>query len=171
MNLIQAEYTTDDSTLRPLFLYGTLRALPLLAWALTGDHRKHDQIIPLTEAATLPGFSRLSIIGKDYPALVREPSSTTDGLLFRPQTRSQRRKLDDFEGESYEVTPVTVIVEKHGMQERVDADVYLWNGDAELSSLPWDLEVFKRDRLEDWLDIFSGMELVGGDEEQPGSEP
>jgi hypothetical protein len=36
-----------------------------------------------------------------------------------------------------------------------------WDGDAELSHLPWDFEVFKRDRLEGWLDMFSGMELVG----------
>jgi hypothetical protein len=43
----------------------------------------------------------------------------------------------------------------------VDSDVYLRNGDAELAHLPLDLEVFKRDRLEDWLDIFLGMQLVG----------
>jgi len=134
----------------------------LLAWALTGDPTKEDQVISLTESATLEGFSRFSIIGKDYPALVRhEPTSTVDGLLFRPQTPSQRRKLDDFEGESYAVTPITVLVEKNGTQDRVDADVYLWNGDTELSRLHWDFEEFKRDRLGDWLDIFSGMELVG----------
>lgn len=156
----------DGAILRPLFLYGTLRALPLLAWALTGDPSKEDQIASIGEPATLTGFARFAVVGADYPALVRhDPSSVVDGLLLRPQTQSQRRKLDDFEGESYTLTQVTVIVEKNGLQERVDADVYLWNGDAEVSHLPWDLEVFKRDRLDDWLDIFSGMQLVGLDEE------
>ena len=123
-----------------------------------------DQVLSMTEPATLTGFARFSINGRDYPALIHhDPSSVVDGLLLRPQTQSQRCKLDDFEGETYSVTPVTVIVEKGGIEEQVDADVYLWsgNGEDELSNLPWDLEEFKRDRLDTWLDIFSGMELVG----------
>ena len=134
----------------------------MLAWALTGDPTKVDHVLSMTEAATLMGFARFSIEGRDYPALIRsDPSSAVDGLLLRPQTQSQRRKLDDFEGETYSVTPVTVIAKKSGIEEQVDADVYLWNGKDKLSDLPWDLEEFKRDRLDDWLDLFSGMELVG----------
>jgi gamma-glutamylcyclotransferase (GGCT)/AIG2-like uncharacterized protein YtfP len=94
-------------TPRPLFLYGTLRALTLLAWALTGDPTKEVQILPLTEPATLSCFARFFIIGMDYPALVHhESSSAVDGLLLRPRTQSQRRKLEEFEGESYEISPV-----------------------------------------------------------------
>jgi len=123
---------------------------------------KVDQVLSLTEPATLTGFARFSIHGKDYPALIlHDPSSAVDGLILRSRTQSQRRRLDDFEGETYSVTPVTVIVKKNGIEEQVDADVYLWNGKDELAHLPWDLEEFKRDRLDDWLDIFSGMELVG----------
>ena len=145
-----------------MFLYGTLKALPLLAWVLTGDASKVDQVLLLTEPATLTGFACFSIEQKDYPALIRhDPSSTVDGLVLRPQTQSHRRKVDDFEGETYSVTPVTVIVKKSGIEEQVDADVYVWNGKDKVSGLPWNFEEFKRDRLEDWLDIFSGMELVG----------
>ena len=161
-NALSGLCSTEQPTPRPVFLYGTLRALPFFAWVLTGDPSKVDQVLPLTEPATLTGFACLSVEGKDYPALIRhDPSSAVDGLILRPQTQSQRRKLDDFEGETYSVTPVTVIVKTSGIEEQIDADVYVWNGEARLSRLPWDLEVFKRDRLDDWLDLFSGMELVG----------
>lgn len=148
---------------RPLFLYGTLRALPLLAWALTGDSARISDAIPLTLPATLTGFARFSVFGKDYPALVRHTeSSIVDGLLLWPQTQSQRRKLDDFEGECYTITPIMAIVDRNGEQDFIDAEVYMWNGDtAELSQLPWDIAEFTRDRLDDWLDLFSGMELIG----------
>lgn len=59
------------------------------------------------------------------------------------------------------VSAATVIIEKNRMQQWVEVDVYLWNGDTELSDLPWDFEIFKRDRLEDRLDTFSWMELIG----------
>ncbi|KAI1382310.1 hypothetical protein F4677DRAFT_401588 [Hypoxylon crocopeplum] len=42
---------------------------------------------------------------------------------------------------------------------------YVWAGDEDiLTDYPWELEVFKRERLEDWLDLFQGMELVGESE-------
>lgn len=49
----------------------------------------------------------------------------------------------------------------------VEVDMYVWDGDMSEVSLqePWELEVFIADRLGDWLDLFEGMELVGGDED------
>lgn len=104
--------------------------------------------------------------GKDYPALIRhEAGSVVEGLLLRPKTRSQRMKLDDFEGEAYKVTPVEVIVGNG--DEVVDADAYVWGGEADaVSRDPWDLEVFVKERLEDWIELFGGMELVGDEEEE-----
>lgn len=35
----------------------------------------------------------------------------------------------------------------------------LWNGPPdEVSEDPWDLATFVRDRLEDWIELFAGME-------------
>ena len=78
-----------NRTTRPplIFLYGTLRALPLRAWVLTGDPTKENQVLPLTEPARLSCFARFSIIGIDYPALVcHKPSSVVDGVQLRPLT-------------------------------------------------------------------------------------
>jgi hypothetical protein len=39
--------------------------------------------------------------------------------------------------------------------------VYLWNGEMDgVSEDPWDLEVFIKERLQDWIDLFDGMELL-----------
>ena len=46
------------------------------------------------------------------------------------------------------------------------ADMYVWAGDMdEVSTLPWSLERFIQERLDDWLELFGGMELVGEDED------
>ena len=47
----------NTATTRPLFLYGTLRAFPLLAYALTGDPAQEGHVFPLTEP-TVTGFFR-----------------------------------------------------------------------------------------------------------------
>lgn len=149
---------------RSLFLYGTLRALPLLAWAITGDSTKVDKVKPLVHPARIRGYARFSLHGKDYPAIVKHADmSVVDGLLFRPQNQSQRKKLDDFEGETYLVTQVDV--QTFDGAEVVDADIYLWNGDFDaISTEDWDLEMFIRERLDDWLELFGCIELVGDDE-------
>ena len=68
-------------------------------------------------------------------------------------------KLDNFEGETYTRTTVEAITED-GMQ--VEAYVYLWAGSGDaLSGGEWDFTYFERQRLEDWLELFAGMEMVG----------
>lgn len=138
--------------------------MPLLAWALTGDSRKTDVVAPLVKPAELKGYARFSLLGKDYPAVIKhDEASIVDGLLLCPQDRSQRRKLDDFEGEAYAVAPVQVaVVGEDGRM--VDADIYLWNGERDAVSVDrWDLAAFIRERLDDWIELFAGMELVGDD--------
>ncbi|KAK4455650.1 hypothetical protein QBC34DRAFT_390531 [Podospora aff. communis PSN243] len=151
--------STQPTQPRPLFVYGTLRALPLLAWALAGEPSQVDTISSMIRNATVKGYKRCSVRHADYPAAIKDDEATVDGYLLILETASQRRKLDDFEGEAYKVTPVTVSLEGG---KTVDADMYVWDGDMDaLSSEPWDLQVFIRDRLEDWIDLFEGMELVG----------
>ncbi|KAK7468304.1 hypothetical protein VKT23_002818 [Stygiomarasmius scandens] len=156
------------STPRPLFVYGTLCAMPLLAWALTGDATQTSIVRPLAQNATVKGYARFTVRGKDYPAVIKHnQDSIVDGFLLRLQTKSQRRKLDDFEGEAYTVTPVSVMVksESGDTVEIVDADMYVWAGETDaVSSEAWVLQDFIRDRLDDWIELFGGMELVGDDD-------
>ncbi|KAH7238164.1 hypothetical protein BKA59DRAFT_495070 [Fusarium tricinctum] len=128
---------TKPSPPRPLFVYGTLRALPLLAWALTGDATNTTAIAALARPAIVHGYARYAVLYRDYPAAVKkeDPGHEIDGFLLVLETKSQRKKLDDFEGEAYTPTPVLATLEDGST---VDADMY--------------------DRLEDWIDLFEGME-------------
>jgi hypothetical protein len=91
---------------------------------LTGDSQRANLVAPLLKPAKLKGYARFSTISKDYPALVmHDEISTTDGLLLFPQDKSQRKKLDDFEGEAYTVAQVQVTVIDE--TQMVDADTYL----------------------------------------------
>lgn len=180
---------TQPQKPRLLFLYGPLRALPLLAWAVTGDPAKVDLVKPLVQPARVrgPEYARFALRGRDYPAVVKldiehvDASSAparvhvVDGLLFRPQNWVQRKKMDDFEGEAYQAVQVdveaasarTAIIDSEGVgseMEIVRADMYVWNAAPDdVSEEEWDFEAFVRERLDDWLELFGGMKLVGED--------
>lgn len=154
--------------LRPVFIYGTLCAKPLLAWALTGDATKTEEISALLRPAKVENIARYALHGLYYPAAIREPGSYIDGYLLQPKTCSQRKKLDDFEGEVYQTETVQARLLSDGSgnaESLIEADIYLWNGDKDLvSDKSWDLDWFVRERLEDWIGLFEGMELLGDDD-------
>jgi gamma-glutamylcyclotransferase (GGCT)/AIG2-like uncharacterized protein YtfP len=139
----------------PVFLYGTLMSCKLRSLILTGDQ---DDLNALPRPAVLQGYRRRVVEGKDYPALLPgEKNDCVHGLLFVPRNSDDRRKLDNFEGEAYLATTVEV----QCSDEIVEATAYVWGGDKDaVSDDPWDLEEFERDRLEDWLDLFEGMEFI-----------
>ena len=154
---------------RPLFIYGTLCATKLLAWALTGDASNTGRVATLAHPARVSNYKRFAVKHCDYPAVVKcAGDSTVYGYLIQLETQSQRTKLDNFEGETY--IPVSVSAsllnadgEPNG--QIVDADMYVWDGeDSALSYEPWSLDYFVEERLDDWLDPFEGVELVGEDE-------
>ena len=83
--------------------------------------------------------------------------------------------MDDFEGEAYQAVQVdgeaasarTAIIDSEGVgseMEIVRADMYVWNAAPDdVSEEGWDFEAFVRERLDDWLELFGGIELVGED--------
>ncbi|KAG5808304.1 hypothetical protein H9Q74_007086 [Fusarium xylarioides] len=153
----------ESSKPRPLFVYGTLRARPLLAWALTGDATNTEPISALACPAIVHGYARYTVRSRDYPAVVKKDGHGVDGDLLVLETKSQRKKLDDFEGEIYTPTSVDVVLEDGSV---VEADMYVWAGDQDtLSDEPWELDTFINERLGDWLDLFEGMEMIGDDED------
>ncbi|KAF5240719.1 hypothetical protein FAUST_4245 [Fusarium austroamericanum] len=151
---------TESSQPRPLFVYGTLRALPLLAWALTGDSAKTSAVADLVRPAKVHSYARYSIPHSDYPAVIKQDGHEVYGCVLLLRTKSQQRKLDDFEGDAYTPTAILATLDNGATME---ADIYLWNGTAATLSMEpgWDLDTFVKERLEDWLDLFEGMELIG----------
>lgn len=143
--------------------------LPLLAWALTGEATQVDAIKGMLRRATVSGYKRCALYGCDYPASIKDDNSSIDGYVVLLENTSQRRKLDDFEGEVYKATPVSASIARDpgdNNEETIEVDMYVWDGDmTKVSPEPWDLELFITDRLDDWLDLFGGMELLGNSED------
>ncbi len=159
--------TRTETQPRALFIYGTLCAKPLLAWVLTGDASNVNLVAGLASPACVMGFARYAVKGCDYPAIVRQDNTcaTVQGFVLQLETAAQRKKLDHFEGELYRPVPVIAYLTNDNgkpQEQTIEADMYLWDGDMEtLSSEPWNLEDFNAERLEDWLDLFEGMEMIG----------
>ncbi|OAA35722.1 Major facilitator superfamily domain, general substrate transporter [Beauveria brongniartii RCEF 3172] len=170
---INSGTTPSSKTPHPLFIYGTLQAKPLLAWALTGDSSQVADIAHMLKPALVSKYIRLAVKHGDYPAVVRgsKEEDCVDGYLLQVDTTSQRKKLDDFEGEIYMVESTTAkLLGVNGQPtgESVDADIYVWAGDKEmLQEKPWELERFIKERLDDWLDLFDGVEMVGEEGDEP----
>lgn len=59
--------------------------------------------------ATLHNHHRFQIKERSYPALVPKPNSKVDGVLLRGLSSEDQQRLDDFEGDDYIRTLVTVI--------------------------------------------------------------
>ncbi|KAK4659498.1 hypothetical protein QC762_110775 [Podospora pseudocomata] len=127
---------------KPLFVYGTLCAPELLAMLLRESDETApdvDKMLPMLQPATVKGYER--------------------------PTTSQRRQLDNFEGEgeAYKCVPVRVHI---ATDQSVAADMYLWNGPMEkISPDPWDFAAFVKNGLQDFfLNVFEGMEFGGEDD-------
>jgi len=144
---------------QPLFLYGTLMAKPLLAWLLSGEATNIDIVEQNTEKAVLHGYLRRNVAGKDYPALIKgDKNDQVDGILFTPRNINDRRKLHNFEGEQYKLETVHVVSEP-GME--CEAFAFVWDGEREeLEDREWSFAEFENKRLQDWLDLFDGVEFT-----------
>lgn len=165
-----SERTSPTASLK-VFIYGTVCAMPLLAWILTGDGRNAENIEmvkSMCRPARVQGFIRRSVNGSDHPAVIRAVEDNldeVDGFVITLRNASQRRKLDDFEGETYRPIRVTAEVKSidgHRYESEEVVDMYIWDGDmAVVSPDPWCLDKFIQQRLEDWLVLFEGIKMTG----------
>ena len=158
------QFNDNSSGLEPqgIFVYGTLMAAEFLSWLLTGSSENYEAIISLRQSATLMHYRRVAVNHGDYPALIPgDMSDKVDGFLIVPTSKSQWKKIDDFEGESYRRHCVHVHLSEE--DRSVPAHVYIWQGNMDML-LPykeWSFSYFREERLPDWLDLFDGMEMVG----------
>lgn len=111
------------------------------------------------KAALVSRYTRLAVKHSDYPAVVEgaREEECVDGYLLQVNTTSQRKKLDDFEGEIYvvqETTAKLLGINGQPTGETVYADRYVWEGEkGMLEEEPWELERFFKERLDDFLII------------------
>lgn len=112
----------------PLFLYGTLRHLPLLA-RIAGQ-------TPRVMPARLAGHAVRIASGADYPLILPEPGAAADGLLCPDLTEDEIARIDFYEaGYGYTLSEVEVMTEAGPRSARV----YLPPAGGPAPGAPWDL--------------------------------
>ncbi|KAK0739539.1 hypothetical protein B0T21DRAFT_362820 [Apiosordaria backusii] len=111
--------------------------------------------------AILHGYCRRRVRGADYPGITLDKDHKVFGMYASGLTRANMTKLDYFEGPQYVRRTVDVkLLDKVGdlkgegnvEGETKRAEVYVFNPFHEdhLEDKEWDLEEFKRDKLQSW---------------------
>lgn len=96
-----------------LFLYGTLRHLPLLDIVL-GDASSGR-----VRRAALPGHVALRVAGAGYPMIVPRDGGAAEGLILDGVTAEERMRLDFYEGGyAYALAPAMAVSD--GFSEEVE---------------------------------------------------
>lgn len=128
-----------------LFTFGTLMCEDIMQ-IVSGIQRE-----PI--AATLYGYSRRSVRGQHYPALITDQQSQVEGLIYSDIPALVWDHLDLFEGEMYCRSTIKVTLDSGGV---VNADVYLTQPAflPMLESSEWDFTSFLRHDKNDYLNRF-----------------
>ncbi len=120
----------------PLFVYGTLRDPDLLA-AVLGRPLRTGAV----HAVRAPGFRPVHYPGRIYPALIRVPGASADGLLLTDISPFEFDLLDAYEGDEYARAPLAVMVE----EELHEADAYLPTTRMPHAAEEWSFEQWQRE--------------------------
>jgi gamma-glutamylcyclotransferase (GGCT)/AIG2-like uncharacterized protein YtfP len=128
-----------------LFAFGTLMCEDIMQ-LIVGIQRE-----PIT--ATLDGYSRRSVKGQRYPALVADQQSQVEGQIYSEISALGWERLDQFEGEMYDRRTVKVTLASGCI---VEADVYLTQPSFlhMLEPFEWDFESFLQHDKNDYLNLF-----------------
>ena len=129
-------------TFTPFFVYGTLMSMPILAKLITGDERNVQLVLSRVEKALVFGYSRRAVRDEVYPAAIKgKPGDFIPGLLYKPGSWNDIRRLTRFENTSFRVETVDVM---NSRKQRVKAFIWMW-GDSmkDLEELDWSLRDFE----------------------------
>ena len=136
-----------------VFTYGTL-LFPAVMAALTGRQLSHCK-------AVLPGYRRLLVRGRVYPAIVPDPKAHTAGVLYDNLDSTSLEMLDRFEGDLYQLDPVTVII-GDGSRRRAVAYILDPGRRSELTDEPWDSSAFAARHLARYRAACRAFRIAGG---------
>jgi gamma-glutamylcyclotransferase (GGCT)/AIG2-like uncharacterized protein YtfP len=131
-----------------LFAYGTLMCDDIM-YEVTGCY-------PDSVYAVLHGYSRRSVKGEHYPALVSDRHGRVEGLVYRDVPALAWERTDRYEGEMYFRQQVqTELCDG----EILIAETYVFRPefDALLEQAEWDLDEFLKRGKEHFLMHYRGF--------------
>jgi Gamma-glutamyl cyclotransferase, AIG2-like len=121
---------------QPLFFFGTLTDLDVLAYVLERPIDVDD-----LQPATIAGFRRRCALGASYPLLVPEADGRVEGRLLRRATRRDIARINHFESEEYRAE-LHAVVNAGGPAHA--AWLYLGLDHLAVSDEPWSLDAWQR---------------------------
>lgn len=110
-----------------IFTYGSLMCPDIMS-AVTG-------LALVGEPATLHGYRRYAVRGEHYPGAVAESGYSVQGVVYSGVSSDALRRLNAFEGECYQRTPITLFAADGSL---VEAHSYLWREALRHQLAPWD---------------------------------
>ncbi|MEM1075645.1 MAG: NUDIX domain-containing protein [Pseudomonadota bacterium] len=130
----------------PLFLFGTLRHLPLLETVI--GPTDHLGVTP----ANAPGFAVDAVADGPFPSIRTASQHAAPGLLLSGLTEGDRARLDYYEGTfDYRLAPLT-------LEDGSKAEAYFPQGQDLTVIGPWLLEDWEADWAE--LSVLSAKEVM-----------
>lgn len=117
------------------FFYGTLRDDDLRRIVL-GRSAVPSRMVP----ATLPGYRRIRLVERSYPALIADPRSAADGCLVGGLDEATAARVSYYESDDYDATEVRVET-ADGVEP---AWVFLPGRAMRMTPAPWDIELWRR---------------------------
>jgi gamma-glutamylcyclotransferase (GGCT)/AIG2-like uncharacterized protein YtfP len=131
-----------------IFVYGTL-LIPSVMYAVTARE------FPFKNAI-LRGYARFTVKGESYPGIIPATDAVTEGIIYFDVDESSLERLDAFEGDLYQRTPILAEMEG-GEIFNVQAYVIKPQFGNHLSSLEWNVVEFAQKHLKAFLETYSGF--------------
>ncbi len=132
-----------------IFAYGTLM-IPEVMYAVTTREF-------LFKNAMLRGYARFTVKGESYPGIIPVTDATTEGIIYFNVDKLSLARLDAFEGDLYQRTPVRMETEK---DEILNAETYVIRPEYRgyLSSKEWNVKEFNQKHLGAFLETYQGFQ-------------
>ena len=132
-----------------IFAYGTLM-IPEVMYAVTTREF-------LFKNAMLRGYARFTVKGESYPGIIPVTDAATKGIIYFDVDKLSLARLDAFEGDMYQRTPVRVEMEK---DEILNAETYVIKPEYRgyLSSKEWNVKEFNQKHLGAFLETYQGFQ-------------
>jgi len=132
-----------------IFAYGTL-LIPDVMYAVTTRVFRFKNAI-------LRGYARFTVKGESYPGIIPVTDAATEGIIYIDVDESSLERLDAFEGDMYQRTPI--LAETEG-GEIFNAEAYVVKPKFRnhLSSSDWNMKEFDQKHLKAFLKTYQGFQ-------------
>ena len=132
-----------------IFTYGTLMIPDVMYAVTTREFRFKDAI--------LRGYARFTVKGESYPGIIPVADTVTEGIIYFDVDELSLERLDAFESDLYQRTPVRVETEK---DEILNAETYVVRPEYRgyLSSKEWNVKEFNQKHLGAFLETYLGFQ-------------